>query len=55
MLPMLCAQMDNQNAQVVTHAVNCHLVDMDVVLYQKQHAVQMKSTAVLRVIDVVEV
>ena len=52
---MLCAQMDYQNVQMAIHAVSYHQVDMDVVLYQKQHAVQMKSTAVLMVIHVVKV
>lgn len=47
--------MVNQNAQVVTHAVSCHLVNMDAVLYQKQHAVQMASTAVQMVTHVMEV
>lgn len=36
----------NQNAQVETPVVNYHLVNGDVVLYQKQFAVLMESIAV---------
>ena len=52
---MLCVQMESHNVQMVIHAVSYHQVDMDVVLYQMQHVVQMGSTAVLMVMNVVEV